>query len=259
MAIGFCLYVTKLCDAGLKFQGPSSNLIPSTSSMLHPYTRLFTQAAPAASRFARKDLRVIPKVWNTSGSPCLRRLYSTSSQGASSNGGKGYTQEIILASTVGLAVALGVYSTRRVRLEPLRTESSSDRFESSALETNYASPEELRLSIQELQQTFPDKHAVETDPETLQSYGSSENSYHPTSPHSVVVHVHSTEDVVKVVNISRKYRVPLTAYSGATSLEGHFAGVCGLSALQISWMPALKIFVSIHQEVSVWICLAWTK
>jgi len=35
----------------------------------------------------------------------------------------------------------------------------------------------------------------------------------------------STEDVVKIVNIAKKYRVPIVPYSGATSLEGHFSGV----------------------------------
>jgi FAD/FMN-containing dehydrogenase len=39
------------------------------------------------------------------------------------------------------------------------------------------------------------------------------------------VHPKSTEDVVKIVNIARKYRVPIVPYSGATSLEGHFSGV----------------------------------
>lgn len=43
--------------------------------------------------------------------------------------------------------------------------------------------------------------------------------------HSVVVYPESTEDVVKVVKIATKYRVPITAYSGATSLEGHCRGV----------------------------------
>lgn len=51
------------------------------------------------------------------------------------------------------------------------------------------------------------------------------NRYHPSSPHSLIARVKSTEDVVKVVKISRKYRIPVTAYSGGTSLEGHFGGV----------------------------------
>jgi FAD/FMN-containing dehydrogenase len=44
-------------------------------------------------------------------------------------------------------------------------------------------------------------------------------------PHSVVVYPDSTEDVVKIVNLARKYRMPIIPYSGGTSLEGHFAGV----------------------------------
>lgn len=36
---------------------------------------------------------------------------------------------------------------------------------------------------------------------------------------TVVVFAQSTEDVVIAVNVSRKYRVPIIAYSGATSLE----------------------------------------
>lgn len=38
--------------------------------------------------------------------------------------------------------------------------------------------------------------------------------------HTVVVWPMSTEDVVKIVNISRENLVPITAYGGATSLEG---------------------------------------
>lgn len=48
------------------------------------------------------------------------------------------------------------------------------------------------------------------------------NLTHPPAgtPHNVVVHVLSTEDVVKVVNISRKHGVTLVVRSGGTGLEG---------------------------------------
>jgi D-lactate dehydrogenase (cytochrome) len=197
-------------------------------SSVRLYTRALSGRALGGSRPARNDLVVIPtvvtpRVWNTSRSPGLglAQFYSTSSKEASN---KGYTAEILLALTAGLAVASGVYNARRNTTEP-----SNAKPVSTAFNTNYASPEELQLAIQELRKTFPDKHLVETDPEIVRFYGSSENSYHPTSPHSVVVRVHGTEDVVKVVNISRKYRVPVTAYSGATSLEGHYGGVRGQS------------------------------
>jgi len=209
-------------------------------------TRVVSHRAPFTwSRSVRGD-QVSPKVSNISSSPCLpTRLYSTTSKGVSDSD-KGYTRKIILASAVGLAVALAAYSVRRAGSEKdsefLKTVSPSANPESFV--TNYASPEELRLAIQELKSNFTGEHIVETDPDTLRLYGSSENSYHPTSPHSVVVRMHSTEDVVKVVNISRKYRVPITAYSGATSLEGHFSGVRAC-AVQVFWVPMFKICSSV--------------
>ncbi len=89
----------------------------------------------------------------------------------------------------------------------------------------YASPSEAQKAIEELKGIFLDKGRVMTDQGTLETYGYSPNSYHHAAPHSVVVRVFSTEDVVKVVNVARKWRMPITAYSGGTSLEGHFGGV----------------------------------
>ncbi len=94
-----------------------------------------------------------------------------------------------------------------------------------SVNTKYASHEELQLAIQELQAALDGPGATSLDPKVLRAYGSSENSYHPESPHSVVVRVEHTDDVVAVVNIARKYKVPIVPYSGATSLEGHFSGV----------------------------------
>ncbi|KAF5317711.1 hypothetical protein D9619_012599 [Psilocybe cf. subviscida] len=42
--------------------------------------------------------------------------------------------------------------------------------------------------------------------------------------HSVIVYPRSTQDVVKVVKVATKYRMPVIPYSGATSLEGQFRG-----------------------------------
>ena len=87
------------------------------------------------------------------------------------------------------------------------------------------SKEDVQRAIAELRAALPREGAVNTDPHVLEFYGSSDKSYHPASPHSVVVHPVSTEEVVEVVNVARKYRVPIVPYSGATSLEGHFSGV----------------------------------
>lgn len=45
------------------------------------------------------------------------------------------------------------------------------------------------------------------------------------SNHTVVVHPETTEDVAKIVKIAVKYKMPVTPYSGGTSLEGHFRAV----------------------------------
>ncbi|KAM5539121.1 hypothetical protein V8D89_007344 [Ganoderma adspersum] len=116
----------------------------------------------------------------------------------------------------------------------------------------YASHEELQLAIQELRAALDGPGATNLDPKVLKAYGSSENSYHPESPHSVVVRVENTEDVVTVVNIARKYRVPIVPYSGATSLEGHFSGYpSGSICLNMS---AMNKILDIHEADSDIVC-----
>lgn len=89
----------------------------------------------------------------------------------------------------------------------------------------YATPHEVQKAIEELKSIFSDKNQVLTSVDVLESYGNSPNFYLHGASHSVVVRVFSTYDVVKVVMIAKKWRMPVTAWSGGTSLEGHFAGV----------------------------------
>jgi len=98
-------------------------------------------------------------------------------------------------------------------------------YDSDLTKAKYASPRELQAAIEALRQALPKPHCVELDPESLKTYGSSANTYYPSIPHSVIVRPESTEDVVRTVEISRKYKVPIIPYSGGTSLEGHFFGV----------------------------------
>ncbi|TBU50109.1 D-lactate dehydrogenase cytochrome oxidoreductase [Dichomitus squalens] len=116
----------------------------------------------------------------------------------------------------------------------------------------YASHEELQQAIKELQDALHDPEATNVDPKVLKTYGSSENSYHPASPHSVIVRPESTDDVVSIVNIARKYRVPIVPYSGATSLEGHTSGYpSGSICLDMSDMNKI---LEIHEADSDLVC-----
>lgn len=53
--------------------------------------------------------------------------------------------------------------------------------------SSYASPKDLGVAISELRLAFPNPNVVVTDENALKTYGSSENSYHPSSPHAVIV------------------------------------------------------------------------
>ncbi|KAI0276801.1 hypothetical protein BGY98DRAFT_1090140 [Russula aff. rugulosa BPL654] len=115
----------------------------------------------------------------------------------------------------------------------------------------YGTPEDFGHAIEELKTLFS-KDTVTTDQDQLEAHGFSPNAHHPGFPHSVVVYPDSTEDVVKIVNLARKYRMPIIPYSGGTSLEGHFAGwKSGGICVDMSGMD--KIIV-IHEEDSDLVC-----
>ncbi|KAM5538581.1 hypothetical protein V8D89_007610 [Ganoderma adspersum] len=99
------------------------------------------------------------------------------------------------------------------------------------LNNKYGTPEDFKKAIEELQQLFPGDETVTTDPIALEEHGMSVNDYHEASNPSVVVFPTSTEDVVKLVKVAGKYKMPVIPVSGATSLEGHYrapsvGGIC---------------------------------
>lgn len=110
---------------------------------------------------------------------------------------------------------------------------------------SYGSPNDFEQAIEDLKKALSHlEDGVSTSPEDLYAHGFSANDHHPGmfgsrsiecasidprhapgASHTVVVYPQSTEDVVKIVNIASRYRMPITPYSGATSLEGQFRGV----------------------------------
>ncbi|KAG8781374.1 hypothetical protein FRC16_002867 [Serendipita sp. 398] len=92
---------------------------------------------------------------------------------------------------------------------------------STGLPSKYGGSDALKSVKSEL---ITQGFSVLDDIKSLETYGFSPNSYHPASKHSLVVKAFTTEDVVKIVTLAKKYRIPLTPFSGGTSLEGHFGG-----------------------------------
>ena len=78
-------------------------------------------------------------------------------------------------------------------------------------------------AVSELRKSFP-ASAFSNDETELDLHTHSSWSYHPSShPHSLIIYPTSTDDVVKLVQIASRYKVPLVPFAGGTSLEAHFS------------------------------------
>lgn len=182
---------------------------------------------------------------------------------------------VLVSGGIGFAVAKG-WSTdssdELLRLSSIPANSNS------GLNEQYGSAEDFRKAIEELKVTFPgDDDVVSTDSDVLEVHGNSDNDYHPgtyytitryypvRSAHdthtgslpSVVIFPKSTEDVVKIVRISRKYKMPIIPYSGATSLEGHYRAVCYILCFRVCHLTGNP--TSRRADLFVLICQAWTR
>ncbi|KAF7351885.1 FAD-binding protein [Mycena venus] len=137
------------------------------------------------------------------------RLYSTTSTTQSKSG-----LTAVVTGICGIAIGLGAAQFRP----------GSD---VSAVPNKpvYGTAKEFNQAIGELQKIFSTRSGVVSiNPDDLQAHGVSTNTYHTGVDHTVVVYPESTEDVVKIVKVANKYKMPITPYSGGTGLEGQFIG-----------------------------------
>ncbi|KAG8918685.1 hypothetical protein FRC00_012192, partial [Tulasnella sp. 408] len=144
-----------------------------------------------------------------------RRSASTNAPHPAASGSSSVRNLVNLAVGVAIGVAGGLYLFDR----PSPAETTS-------LFGKFGTPDDFKAAIAELNSTLA-SNKVSTDPDVVKGHGFSANSYHPAIAHSVVIFPESTEDVVAVMKIATKYRMPVVAYSGGTSVEGHFSGVDG--------------------------------
>ncbi|VDC02991.1 unnamed protein product [Peniophora sp. CBMAI 1063] len=95
----------------------------------------------------------------------------------------------------------------------------------SSSHSQYGGPDDIRAALNALQHAFADRPGVvstdESDGDTHARWFTGRKT---VIPHNVVVYPETTQDVVKVVELAKKYRIPVVPYSGGTSLEGHIAG-----------------------------------
>ncbi|KAI0701555.1 hypothetical protein C8T65DRAFT_656298 [Cerioporus squamosus] len=172
------------------------------------------------------------------------RHISTTAARDSESRARGFNPALAFALGSVVSGALGYY------LATSRTD--TDRI-STDFNTQYGSPDDFLKAIRELQDAFQhDEDAVSTDAEELERHGTANFAMHPDSLPSVVVYPTSTEDVVKIVKVAVKYRMPVVPFSGGTSLEGHYLppSVGGIS-IDMSRMDKI---IEIHEADSDVVC-----
>ncbi|TRM68380.1 FAD-linked oxidase-like protein [Schizophyllum amplum] len=188
--------------------------------------------------------------------PPLQRRLSTIQPSSTSSWSSRRTAAVLLStaiasSTLGYLFAKSTSdSDSDSTLTPKKTTASSTGKQS------YGSPEEYKEAIQELRVAFGDE-LVSTEPDVLLQHGMSPYYYKPGIPHAVVVSPRSTQEVVKIVKIATKYRMPIVPYGGATAIEGHFhgtqpAGIC----VDLHLMDKV---LAVHEADSDVVCQAGAK
>lgn len=150
---------------------------------------------------------------------------------------------------------------------PLKQDLLPDSEEAFAGGERYATQEEIEIAIKLLRGNFRDDQ-VTTNPDELLAHGHSANTYHcefylvldslggaqraslrppAAAIPQVVVYAESTQDVSEAIKIAYKYRIPVTPFSGGTSLEGHITCPFGGMCIDLSRMDQIT---EIHAEDS---------
>ena len=89
---------------------------------------------------------------------------------------------------------------------------------------------------------------ISTQADDLKSHSGSEWSSYPSLPEDqpfAIIKPGSTEEVSGIMAVCHRRRIPVTAYSGGTSLEGHFAATRGGVCIDFSRMDQI---LTLHKE-----------
>ncbi|KAL1862224.1 D-lactate ferricytochrome c oxidoreductase [Paecilomyces lecythidis] len=142
----------------------------------------------------------------------------------------------LIASAFGAALALaslgGYYVGAGKQQQPPALTTSTTPLQGMQPPQHDTSPENIKAATAEFEEIVG-KDNVLSEKEAVETYATSDwSSYTPkkTEVAAVVVSPSTTEEVSRIMKVCHRRRLPVTAYAGGTSLEGHFAptrgGVC---------------------------------
>lgn len=104
------------------------------------------------------------------------------------------------------------------------------------------------------------KDNVSTIPDDLEAHSGSEFSSYSTKPNErpfAIVYPATTEEVSKVMRVCHERKIPVTALSGGTSLEGHFAPTRGGICIDMGRMDQILEFSPQDLDIVVQPALGW--
>ncbi|KAJ7548856.1 hypothetical protein O6H91_07G030700 [Diphasiastrum complanatum] len=102
-------------------------------------------------------------------------------------------------------------------------------------------PSSFKQSLVDELQAACEVDRVVLDPEERYNHAKSWNSYYKvdTTP-DAIVYPKSTEEVVAIVKICERYKVPIIPFGGNTSIEGHLASPRGGVSIDMNLMKGIK-------------------
>ena len=170
-------------------------------------------------------------------------------------GGSGWTLGLsfVLLSVAGGAYYLGSRNERPVEV-------------SSTTPLSRAQPPQHDTRTSNLQAAWVEfaqvvgKDNVSTVPDDLKAHSGSEWSSYTTKPEEVpfaIVYPATTEEVSKVMKVCHDRKIPVTALSGGTSLEGHFAPTRGGICIDMGRMDKILAFRSEDMDIAVQPAIGW--
>ncbi|KAF7595465.1 D-lactate ferricytochrome c oxidoreductase [Aspergillus hancockii] len=121
------------------------------------------------------------------------------------------------------------------------------------------SPSNVQSAIEEFVEILGKDNAI-TDKEALAPYSTSEWSSYSTKDtkiSSVAVCPSTTEEVSRIMKVWYRRRLPVTAYAGGTSLEGHFAPTRGGVSIDFQSMDEILSVLRDDLDVVVQPAVQW--
>lgn len=167
--------------------------------------------------------------------------------------GKGANQCAVAGAIAGGAYYLGKSAPKELPAE-------------STTPLALAQPPQLDTRASTLQAAWVDfcqivgKENVSTSDDDCKSHSGSEWSSYTTKPSEVpfaILYPASTEEVSKIMKVCHKRKIPVTALSGGTSLEGHFAPTRGGVCIDMGRMDKILDFHPKDLDITVQPALGW--